>query len=88
MVQYINIKARLVVKGFKQNENVDFFNTYSPVTRVTSIRLLIVIVATHNLQNSSNECKNSFLNGALEEEYVWIKRKVLYSLVMKTKFVS
>ena len=30
-------KARLVVKGFKQKEDLDYFDTYSPVTRITSI---------------------------------------------------
>ena len=37
-------KARLVTKGIKQKENVDFFDIASPVTRVTSIRLLIAVL--------------------------------------------
>ncbi|GJW85916.1 GATA transcription factor 9-like protein [Tanacetum coccineum] len=32
-------KARLVVKGFRQREGLDFFDTYLPVTRITSIRM-------------------------------------------------
>ena len=31
-------KARLVVKGFRQKEGLDYFDTYSPVTRITSIQ--------------------------------------------------
>ena len=38
-------KARLVVKGFRQKEGLDYFDTYSPVTRITSIRMLIVIAS-------------------------------------------
>ena len=43
-------KARLVVKGYKQKEGVDCFNTYSLVTRITSIRMLMAIAALHNLE--------------------------------------
>ena len=64
-------KARLVAKGFKQKEDVeevDFFYTYSPVTKVTSIRLLIVIAAIHNLMVHQMNVKMAFFNGDLEEE--------------------
>ena len=61
-------KARLVAKGFKQKENVDFFDTYSPVTRVTSIRLLIAIAASHDLKIHQMDVKTTFLNGDLDEE--------------------
>ena len=64
-------KARLVAKGFKQKEDVekvDFFYTYSPVTKVTSIRLLIFIAAIHNLMVHQMNVKMAFFNGDLEEE--------------------
>ncbi|XP_075483592.1 putative mitochondrial protein AtMg00820 [Primulina tabacum] len=43
-------KARLVAKGYRQREGHDFFDTYSPVSRITSIRVLIAIAALHNLE--------------------------------------
>jgi hypothetical protein len=61
-------KARLVVKGYKQKEGVDYFNTYSPVTRITSIRTLIAIAALHNLKIHQMDVKTAFLNGELDEE--------------------
>lgn len=42
-------KARHVARRFKQKPYLDFFQTISVFTEVTSIRLPIVVVATHNL---------------------------------------
>ena len=61
-------KARLVVQGFRQKEGLDFFDTYSPVTRITSIRILIAIAALRNLEIHQMDVKTAFLNGDLEEE--------------------
>jgi hypothetical protein len=61
-------KAQLVVKGYKQKEGVDYFDTYSPVTRITSIRMLITIVALHKLEIHQMDVKTAFLNGELDEE--------------------
>jgi len=61
-------KARLVAKGFRQRENIDFFDTYSPVTRITSIRVLISLAVVYNLIVHQMNVKTAFLNGELEEE--------------------
>ena len=61
-------KARLVVKGYKQREGLDYFDTYSPVTRITSIRMLIAIAAVYKLEIHQMDVKTAFLNGDLEEE--------------------
>ena len=61
-------KARLVAKGFKQKANLDFFDTFSPVTRITFIKLLIAIVAIFYLKIHQMDVKAVFLNGDLEEE--------------------
>ncbi|KAK4389641.1 Retrovirus-related Pol polyprotein from transposon TNT 1-94 [Sesamum angolense] len=61
-------KARLVAKGFKQKEGLDFFDTYSPVTRITSIRVLIAIAALYDLEIHQMDVKTAFLNGELDEE--------------------
>ena len=58
-------KARLVTKGFKKKEDLHFFDTYSPVTRLTSIRVLIAIAALHNLEIHQMDVKTTFLNGEL-----------------------
>ncbi|KAG7552374.1 Zinc finger CCHC-type [Arabidopsis thaliana x Arabidopsis arenosa] len=61
-------KARLVAKGFRQKEGLDFFDTYSPVTRITSIRFLIAVSAIYDLEIHQMDVKTAFLNGELDEE--------------------
>ena len=61
-------KARLVVKGYKQKEGLYYFDTYSPVTRITSIRMLIALAAVHDLKIHQMDVKTAFLNGELEED--------------------
>ena len=61
-------KARLVVKCFRQKEGLDYFDTYSPVIRITSIRMLIAIAALYNLEIHQMDVKTAFLNGDLDEE--------------------
>ena len=61
-------KARLVTKGYKQTEGLDYFDTYSPVTRINSIRMVLAIAALRNLEVHKMDVKTTFLNGELEEE--------------------
>ena len=61
-------KARLVIKGYKKKQGLDYFDTYSPVTRISSIRMLIAISSIHNLQIHQMDVKTAFLNGDLDKE--------------------
>ena len=61
-------KARLVVQGFRQKEDLHYFDSHSPVTRITSIRMLIAIASIHDLEIHQMDVKTAFLNGELEEE--------------------
>ena len=38
-------KARLAIQGFRQKEGIDYFDTYAPVARISTIRLLIALEA-------------------------------------------
>ena len=53
-------KTRLVAKGFKQKADLDFFDTFFPVTRITSTRLLIAIVAIFDLKIHQMDVKTAF----------------------------
>jgi len=61
-------KVRLVAKRFTQKQNVDYFDTFSLVTRISSIRILIALTSIHNLFIHQMDVKTVFLNGDLEEE--------------------
>nr|GEX26775.1 zinc finger, CCHC-type [Tanacetum cinerariifolium] len=61
-------KARLVIHGFKQKSGIDYFDTYSPVARISTIILLIAMASIHNLIIHQMDVKTAFLNGELEEE--------------------
>ena len=61
-------KARLVAKGYTQKEDEDFFDTYSPVARLITIRVLLSLAASHGLLVHQMNVKMAFLNGELEEE--------------------
>ena len=61
-------KARLVVKGFSQKKGIDFDEIFSPVVKMTSIRIILSIVATANLHSEKIDAKSSFLHGDLGEE--------------------
>jgi hypothetical protein len=60
-------KARLVAKGYTQKEE-DFFDTYSPVARMTTIRVLLSLAASYGLLVHQVDVKTTFLNAELDEE--------------------
>jgi hypothetical protein len=61
-------KARLVIKGYSWKEGEDFFDTYSPVAWLTTIRVLVSLAASHGLLVHQMDVKTTFLNGELDEE--------------------
>ena len=61
-------KTRLVAKGYTQKEGIDYFDTYSLVTRLTTIRILIAMTSIYKLIVHQMDVKTAFLNGDLDEE--------------------
>jgi len=61
-------KARLVAKGYTQKEDNDFFDTYSPVARMTTIRVLLSLAVSYGLLVHQMDVKTTFLNGELDEK--------------------
>ncbi|KAD1365130.1 hypothetical protein E3N88_42941 [Mikania micrantha] len=61
-------KAKLVVKGFQQKEGVDYNEIFSPVVKMTTIQLVLSIVASENRHLEQLDVKTAFLPGNLDED--------------------
>jgi hypothetical protein len=61
-------KARLVAKGYAQVAGLDFEETFAPVARLGSIRILLAYDAHHSFKLFQMDVKSTFLNGPIKEE--------------------
>ncbi|KAE9184919.1 hypothetical protein PF002_g26302 [Phytophthora fragariae] len=62
----VRYKARLVAKGFKQKYGIDFFETYSPVANMNSIRVVISVCAAYEYRMEQLDTDTAFLNSELK----------------------
>ena len=61
-------KARLVVKGYLQLAGIDYEESFTPVIRYNSLRLIIALAINLGLVLEQLDIKTAFLNGELKEE--------------------
>jgi hypothetical protein len=61
-------KARLVAKGYAQVAGLDFEETFAPMARLESIRILLAYAAYHSFRLFQMDVKSAFLNGPIKEE--------------------
>ncbi|CAI7882445.1 unnamed protein product, partial [Closterium sp. NIES-53] len=66
-------KARYVARGFIQRQGVDFFQTFSPTPKMTTLRVLLHVAAQRDYELHSLDFSTAFLQGSLHEE-IWLHR--------------
>ncbi|CAI7818172.1 unnamed protein product [Closterium sp. NIES-54] len=65
-------KARYVARGFNQRQGVDFFQTFSPTPKMTTLRVLLHVAAQCDYELHSLDFSTAFLQGSLHEE-IWLR---------------
>ncbi|CAI7788469.1 unnamed protein product [Closterium sp. NIES-54] len=68
-----SFKARYVARGFSQRQGVDYFHTFSPTPKMTTLRVLLHVAAQRDYELYSLDFSTAFLQGSLHEE-IWLRR--------------
>ncbi|CAI7784705.1 unnamed protein product [Closterium sp. NIES-54] len=66
-------KVRYVARGFSQRQGVDYFQTFSPTPKMTTLRVLLHVAAQRDYELHSLDFSTAFLQGSLHEE-IWLRR--------------
>ncbi|GJW77944.1 retrovirus-related pol polyprotein from transposon TNT 1-94 [Tanacetum coccineum] len=78
----IRNKTRLVMRGYRQEEGIDFEESFAPVARIEDIRIFLAYVAHKSFTVFQMDMKNAFLHGTLKEEQCSCVTEVSWMLII------
>jgi hypothetical protein len=81
-------KARLVATGYAQVAGLDFEETFAPMARLESIRILLAYAAHHSFKLFQMDVKSAFLNGPIKEEVYMEQPLALRMTGILTTYIS
>jgi hypothetical protein len=81
-------KARLVAKGFDQLNGVDYYETFSPVIKPATIRLVLALAVQFVWSINQLDVSNAFLHGSWMKKITWSNPKALSTLPIQIMFVE
>ncbi|CAI7755470.1 unnamed protein product [Closterium sp. NIES-53] len=80
-------KARYVARGFSQRQGVDYFQTFSPTPKMTTLRVLLHVAPQRDYELHSLDFSTAFLQGSLHEE-IWLRRPPGFTGSFPTVYVD
>ncbi|CAI7780287.1 unnamed protein product [Closterium sp. NIES-53] len=81
------LKARYVARSFSQRQGVDFFHTFSPTQKMTTLRVLLHVAAQRDYELHSLDFSTAFLQGSLHEE-IWLRRPPCFTRSILARYVA
>jgi hypothetical protein len=84
----VKFKARLVARGFSQAYGMDYFETYAPVAKLSTYRVIFALAALEQWEIHGMDVITAYLLGALDEEIHMLQPEGFVEFVTRTALIN